>query len=257
MQEKDCVCDLEFLRLSSADNYNGGIGDADVSDHKCGSYRPDRFMRKIKWWWAIWIWGLGVLLANCYVCYVTYLLSQGVEKRNILSQYEFRKAIALAWIDPKSYWKSTSKKRSADTLNETVGVNTRNKKIKKSKATCITDDSFGPNGNMKDRMSRAVDHDLELCTKHSRCAIHRWATDRKVSLHTNVFFCPGCNICVCIECHKLLRHEKDILGMKKELCCKFTNEMKDRRENRIPLSPTSDARAEMGRLNRETKTQCV
>ena len=45
--------------------------------------------------------------------------------------------------------------------------------------------------------------------------------------------------------------------MKNKLCCKFINEQKERKEGRIPLSPTSDVRAEMGRLNRETKTQCV
>ena len=47
------MIDLEFLRLFSADNYNGGIGNVNVADQKRLSYQPDRFMRKIKWWWAI------------------------------------------------------------------------------------------------------------------------------------------------------------------------------------------------------------
>jgi len=69
--------------------------------------------------------GLGVLLVNCYVYYVMYLVSQGVNKRNILLQYEFCKAIALAWIDSNNYWKSNSKKRSVDEINV---QNKRNKK---------------------------------------------------------------------------------------------------------------------------------
>ena len=70
-QEKGCMMELEFLRLSSADNYNGGMGNVDASDQKRLSYRPDRFMRKMKWWWAIWMWGLGVLLVN-FMCVILF-----------------------------------------------------------------------------------------------------------------------------------------------------------------------------------------
>ena len=83
---------------------------------------------------TIWIWELRVLLANYYVYYVTYLVSKNVHKRNILSQYNFQKAIALAWINPKTYWKSNSKKHSANELYEPVRVNTRNKKNQKNQS---------------------------------------------------------------------------------------------------------------------------
>ena len=102
-------------------------------------------------------------------------------------------------------------------------------------------------------MPRTVDHDLKLCTKQSRYDIYIWATNRKVSLYTNIFFCPGCNIYACIECHKLLHHEKDLLTMKNKLCCKFINKQKERKERCVPLSPASDVRAEMGRLSHEKK----
>ena len=129
-QEKGCMMDLEFLRLSSADDCNGGMGDVDAADRKRLSCRPDRFMRKMKWWWAIWTWGLGVLLVNCYACHVAHLTSKGVDKKNILSQHEFRKAIALAWLDPKNHWKSNEKKRSSVAIEEPSGINARNKKTK-------------------------------------------------------------------------------------------------------------------------------
>ena len=47
-QEQNCVQELEFLHLSSADNHNGGMGDVDAADQKRLSYQPYRFMRKIK-----------------------------------------------------------------------------------------------------------------------------------------------------------------------------------------------------------------
>ena len=48
MQEKDSVSELEFLHSSSADDCNHGMKEIDIADQKGGSYRPDRFMRKIK-----------------------------------------------------------------------------------------------------------------------------------------------------------------------------------------------------------------
>ena len=193
-----------------------------------------------------------MLLVNCYVSYCTHLSDNGVSKKQILSQYEFRKAIALAWIDPRNYWKTNERKRSYETEPESSIGTRSSKKAKNKKATYVTDDSFGPHGNMSNRMSRNVEHQFEFASKHSRCAIHRWATNRKVSLHNNVYFCPACNVCVCITCHKLLRNEKNLLEMKKELEERFLKEQEDRKLCRT-CSPTSDARAEMGRLSRDLK----
>lgn len=91
-------------------------------------------------------------------------------------------------------------------------MNTHSKKQKTRKSTCITDDSFIPNGNMSNRMLRAVNHNFEFYSKYSRCSIHRWATDRKVLLCNDVCFYSTCNICICIACHKLLHDKKDLLG---------------------------------------------
>ena len=41
LQEKEYFAELQFLRLSSADNYNHGMKEVDVADHNRGSYRPD------------------------------------------------------------------------------------------------------------------------------------------------------------------------------------------------------------------------
>ena len=49
MQEKEHIVELEFLSLSSVDDCNRGVKEVDVVDHERCSYRPDRFMRKIKW----------------------------------------------------------------------------------------------------------------------------------------------------------------------------------------------------------------
>ena len=40
------MIELEFLRLSSADNYNDGMGNVDVADQKRLSYRLDHLWGK-------------------------------------------------------------------------------------------------------------------------------------------------------------------------------------------------------------------
>ena len=60
---------LQFLRPVVTDDYNYGMNNVDQADQLRGTYRFDRWMRKRKWWWLIWMWGLQVLLVNAYVLY--------------------------------------------------------------------------------------------------------------------------------------------------------------------------------------------
>jgi hypothetical protein len=40
------------------------MNSTDIADQLRGSYRPDRWMRQRKWWWAFFIWGIGVAGVN-------------------------------------------------------------------------------------------------------------------------------------------------------------------------------------------------
>ena len=78
-----------FLQLNVNDDYIAGMGHVDVSDQLINYYRMDHWLRTQKWWWAIYLWGMGVMLVNSYVCYKTYQESIGTDKKKILSQFEF------------------------------------------------------------------------------------------------------------------------------------------------------------------------
>jgi hypothetical protein len=43
------------------------------------------------------------MLVNAYVLYVKHNTMMGKQKKRLLSQYEFRKQIALVWIAPDRY----------------------------------------------------------------------------------------------------------------------------------------------------------
>jgi hypothetical protein len=60
---------MKYLRLNVIDDYNNNMNSTDIADQLRGSYRPDRWMRQRKWWWAFFIWAIGVAGVNAYKIY--------------------------------------------------------------------------------------------------------------------------------------------------------------------------------------------
>ena len=78
--------------------------DADKADQLREHYKFDRWMRKRKWWWSVLFWGMEVMMVNAYLCYVKFQIMNGKKKSECMSHNDFRRQIALAWIDPDTYW---------------------------------------------------------------------------------------------------------------------------------------------------------
>ena len=60
---------MKYLRLNIIEEYNSHMNSTDVADQLQGNYRPDRWMRQRKWWWAFFIWSIGVAGVNAYRIY--------------------------------------------------------------------------------------------------------------------------------------------------------------------------------------------
>ena len=80
------------------------MGDVDIADQLRNNYRFDHWLRNCKWWWYIIFWSIGVILVNNYIVYRRVNLEAGVSKSDLLSQNNFRKQLAMAWISPNIYW---------------------------------------------------------------------------------------------------------------------------------------------------------
>jgi hypothetical protein len=92
---------VEFLRLNINDDYNGEMNDVDISDHLRTIYKFDHWLRNKKWWWAIFLYAMGVLLTNAYLVYCSVMDEAGVETKNRRTHYQFLLEVATSWIDLK------------------------------------------------------------------------------------------------------------------------------------------------------------
>ena len=70
-------------------NYMNSVGFADKLQN---SYNLQHWMRKRKWWWELFIWGLVEIILNAYLLYKTdHLIIWCKKKDELLSHYKSRK----------------------------------------------------------------------------------------------------------------------------------------------------------------------
>jgi hypothetical protein len=242
--------DNKFLRLNINTDYNNKMNSVDSADQLRNSYRFDHWLRFRKWWWSIFFWGFGVLMVNAYVAYRKYNIMQGKKKSELLDHYQFRKAIAMAWLDPELYDqkgadtvtpppKSSKRKRRGeidgiddiDDLDTRLSVGTRssaNNPIKKARK--VTDKSLDPcDGEHRTRLIHNQPHWLvEPVVNRPRCALHRWAADLEEKV--NVFLCAKCQVHLCVHCFKTFHTQRNLVDKKDEIC----NALLDKKKKRIP-----------------------
>jgi hypothetical protein len=96
---------MGYLRLNVIDDYNSNMNQVDIADQLRGQYRPDRWMRHKKWWWSIFIWGIGVAGVNAYKIYEFMWLEQKAAGRTDLpvkwTHAEFIEQLVYDLIFPK------------------------------------------------------------------------------------------------------------------------------------------------------------
>ena len=229
------IRDIEFLRTNIQNDYNNGMNDVDISDQLRKIYCFNRWLRNRKWWWAIFMWALGVILVNAYVAYVSAnTLTWCKKKKDLLSHYEFRKAIALALIAPEEFYdrfepeeesvasshtsSSTTRQAGRPAKRRRVAI-TRSVSTKPVGACRVNDKTLHPvHGALKCRLNRSVPHlpddnVLEQRNKSLRCALHRW-NDWDSQIKRDVVICSTCKVSLCIWCFKKFHEEPDVSKLK-------------------------------------------
>ena len=212
--------EMKFHRLNVNDDYNYGMGGADIADQIRGSYRFDHWARKFKWWHSIFWWGVQVLMVNSYRCYRKHL---EMNKLTPMSHYDYQKKIAHVWLN-KDYYTTTSESdivapstsRSASSAVSTVTTATTIRKAR------ICESSLHPlTGALKCRLNTRFGHwptapSQSHPNQETVCQLHRWITGKRK--YKDVQFCPDCNVSLCTEgCYQIFHTEWDLAEEKEAL----------------------------------------
>ena len=234
---------IEFLRTTLQDDYNYGMNDVDISDQLRKIYCFNRWLRNRKWWWALFLWGLGVVMVNAYVAYVAAnVLTWKKKKGSLHTHYNFRKLICLALLLPEEFDPNVAKDKSND-LNDddtgttgsratasTVGrprkrkvaalfLSTRSSAKITGKAPRVNERTLCPiDGELRCRLvptlSHLPDDNIEAQGYRTlKCALHRWH-DRRIQKKNNVLVCSVCRVTLCNYCYKKFHEVSDIAELK-------------------------------------------
>ena len=227
-QQKKMVM-ITYLRPTFVDEYNHGMNHVDLADQLRVVYRFDRWMRKRKWWWSMFFWGLELQMINCYVLYRKFYEMH--DKKVPMDHYDFHKSIALAWICPSKYWVKENKKRirrkegaiittnsssrvSVSTITDEPRITRQrfSKEVaaKKGQYRRINDSLLDP--SLELNMMRLNVHMSHMPTKvesrASRCQFHNWATGEQIKKQCCI--CMSCNVALCMECYAPYHLEDDL-----------------------------------------------
>ena len=88
---------IGYLRLNFIDDYNNHMNGADIADQLRNQYRPDHWMRNRKWWWAFFIWGIGVAGVNAFKMYESMYEEEKKERAKARRQSGSRVGMPRKW----------------------------------------------------------------------------------------------------------------------------------------------------------------
>jgi hypothetical protein len=237
-KSKNKLVSIKFLRHEMIDDYNNGMNHVDRADQLRGTYRFDHWMRTRKWWWSIWMWGFQVLLTNAYVLYKTaHVHIWKLPAKKLLSHYQFRKMIALAWINPSQFAEGNKKNTKRKYSNDDISCARSTRSYSSARERCnstqkgayISDESLHPHhGALKIRLSGLYHHcPARPHAKDPTCSLHRWASeDNAFKRRGNIMKCDCCNVNLCIDCFPLFHRIEDVKKLKSEIKKIIQNEKK-------------------------------
>ena len=172
-------------------------------------------------------WSVGVLLTNAYKVYLRVTEDEGVTKKSegLMSHYEFRKSIALYWINPELMEEKVNVTLNAcsevaSALQSPSTASSLTSTSVESFATTpstfhLTDLSLKDSSRLQCRLDRTMARiPMIAASKKVKCAMHRWLGARKEG---QLLYCPQCKVNLCSGCYYEFHYHSDLVGSKAKL----------------------------------------
>jgi hypothetical protein len=105
-----CMINKDFKKLNVINNYNFSMNGVDRADQLRGQYRPDHWLRNRKWWWALFLWMLGIAVTNAYKIYLAVHRREATDPKRIKSHRVFIETL-VAELHCYSVHRRESKRR--------------------------------------------------------------------------------------------------------------------------------------------------
>jgi len=242
-------CLSAFYKINLIDEYNNKMNAVDVSDQLCNNYCMTHWLRQRKWWWSIFLWGMGVLLTNAYKCYTRVMDSENVPQSQRLTHYDFLLSIATAWIDRGeddirhiARLRARKRKRELNPIvvspEPTHGHGTRGRSPcpksplpsseRPHKATRLNENTLHPQtGSLRCQLDHfgCFHSPIPSDSKDPSCAMHRWLLGRDAGscsqVRANILCCSACHVNLCAPCFNLFHTIQDIVKAKLDLAAKL------------------------------------
>jgi hypothetical protein len=135
-------------------------------------------------------------------------------KKTIMSHYDFRRQIALAWLLSASGNSNQGKKRS-----RTISAHESQSTLSSNKARKVSDASLDPNnGALRIRLDDDQHFPVNPTTKRPCCSLCRWVEKEKdVKNRSGIVLCDKCQVSLCIDCFKPFHTVSSVSKLRSEV----------------------------------------
>ncbi len=107
---------MGFLHLNLINMYDNNMNSVDISDQHRNCYCFNHWMQNRKWWWAIFMWSLGIAATNGYLLYEKTFEESKKTKKDMPKKWthlQFLHELIYDFMD----WKSGEEKEERECSN--------------------------------------------------------------------------------------------------------------------------------------------
>lgn len=200
---------IAFTRTNVQDTYNHLMNGVDVADQLRDAYPLDRpWVRTRKWWFAVWMWAVGVAITNAYLIYKAKHADAQERAKQQDGNYRPVKSMSHRQFIEElcrdlDYWGSRGRKRRSSEGSQASQGSTCSTESggKKKRGRYLTKATMAATRHQRGRNHGEHTFDV-VASRGIQCQYCRYR--QREHLQTNcskaALKCRGCDVHLCLTC---------------------------------------------------------